>query len=397
MLTIHEEISRAVDTIGRDFKTFRENNEQRWEEERKHRETLERKINAQRLGNQDPGAVEYGADEHKALSNGFRALISGNQAEAAKYFREASAETKGVQMQVGIDADGGYVVSPTFSREMTRIMLEICPFLQVTREVQIEGDSFEEIVDKATPGANWTGETDARGNTATPDVGLFTCPVHEIYANPRLTQKLIDTAKIDVVAWMNEKIAEQLAASEAQAFITGNGVAKPRGITNYPTAAQPDATRPWGTIEHINTGVAGDFPIAANFPSDKLVDVVSSLKAQYRSGAVWLMNRSTEAKIRKFKDGNGMYIWQPGLTAAGQAQLLGHQVVLSEEMPTLANGSLSVAFGNFKKGYTVVRRLGVRFLADPYTDRPFVKLYTYARVGGGVNNSEAIKFLRFGT
>jgi HK97 family phage major capsid protein len=171
---------------------------------------------------------------------------------------------------------------------------------------------------------------------------------------------------------------------------TGNGIAKPRGFLTLDTAATADDTRAWGTLEHVTTGISGSLG-----DTDKLIDLVSRLKPQYRAGAVWMMNRFTAAAVQKMKDGEGRPIWLQGIQSGQPNTLLGFPVIESEQMPDIAVNSLSIAFGNFKKGYTIVRRLGVRFLLDPYTNKPNVKLYTFSRVGGDVNNSEAIKLMKF--
>ena len=193
------------------------------------------------------------------------------------------------------------------------------------------------------------------------------------------------------------KVAEAFAVAEGHAFLNGNGVGKPRGLLTYTTVATPDATRAWGTLQHVATGSAGAFPVASTSvnSADPLVDLVGALKTQYRVGASWLMNRTTAATVRKLKDADGRHIWTDSLLVGQPAVLLGYPVVLDESMPDVAANSLSIAFGNIQKGYTIVRRLGTRFLVDPYTDKPNVRLYAFARVGAAVNNFEAVKLLKF--
>lgn len=327
-------------------------------------------------------------EQCKTLELGFRALLAGNQAKADQHFAEYKA------MSVGVDFEGGYLVSPQLSSDMTRVQLETAPFIGLARTIELTmGDRFEEPVDKDAATAAWVSELQSRSDTDTPNLGQFECPLHELHAMPKASQKLIDTARFDVRAYLMEKVGEAFGNTEVTAFFTGNGVGKPRGFLSYPTAATADATRPWGTLEHVVTGANGAF--AASNPSDVLIDQMAKLKPQYRAGATWLMNRNTAALVRKMKDGNGQYIWQQGLQAGAPSVLLGYPVVECEQMADPATGSLSVAFGNFRKGYTIVRKLGVRFLVDPYTDKPNVRLYSIERVGGGVNNTEAIKLLKF--
>lgn len=357
--------------------------------ERKRLDEIEKRMNRPGYFTEgrgfNPAKLET-EEQRKALDAGVRALLMGNQAEADRQFKG---------MSVGSDADGGYLVTPTFSSEMTKIILETAPIIAMARTVEIEGDRFEEPEDINAAGASWVGEEAERGDTATPKVGLFDCPVHELVAQPKATQKLLDTQRYDVVGWLQGKVGEAFGNAEADAFINGNGVAKPRGFLTYPTAATGDATRAWGTIEHVITGASGAFKAANADPADCLIETVAKLKPQFRAGAVWVMNRQTEAAVRKLKDTQGRFLLVDSLMAGQPKQLLGYPVVEAEQMPDIAANSLSIAFGDFRRAYTVVRRLGVRFLVDPYTNKPNVRLYSYARVGGAVNNFQAIKLVRF--
>jgi HK97 family phage major capsid protein len=223
--------------------------------------------------------------------------------------------------------------------------------------------------------------------------------LHEIYTMPKVTQKLIDTASVDVVQWLIAKSGESFALKEGTAFHTGDGVAKPRGFLSYPTASTGDATRPWGTIQYIATTSSGAFPASSTTvnPADVLVNVQSALKAQYRAGAVWLMNRTTAGVARKLKDAEGRHVWVDSLVQGQPSLLLGHPVEVDEDMPDIGADQFAIAFGNLAQAYTIVEQPGVRFLADPYTAKPHVRLFSYRRVGGAVSNSEAIKLLKFGT
>jgi HK97 family phage major capsid protein len=181
------------------------------------------------------------------------------------------------------------------------------------------------------------------------------------------------------------------AEQEGAAFVNGDGVNKPRGFLNYPQVA--DGTWTWGNIGFIATGAAGAFP-AAN-PTDKLIDLAYSVKSGYRANAHFVMNRATEAAIRKFKDADGNYIWQPAVRPGEAPTLLGHPVAESEDMPNIGAGATAIAFGDFRRGYLVVDRVGIRVLRDPYSSKPYVLFYTTKRVGGGVQDFNAIKLLKF--
>lgn len=295
---------------------------------------------------------------------------------------------------VGSDSDGGYLVPADMSGRITTKLFESSPIRQLANVQTISSDRLEGIEDLDEAAAGWVGETGDRAETNTPRIGKYEIPAMEMYAQPKATQRLLDDAAVDVEAWLTGKVSERLARLEATAFVSGDGVSRPRGFTSYPTAATADATRPWGTIEHVNTGANGAF--AASNPADMLHDLISSLKIGYLPNARWVTRRTVVALIRKFKEATtNAYIWQPGLQAGQPAQLLGYPITLAEDMPALATGSLSMAFGDFRTSYQIVDRLGVRVLRDPYTEKPYVKFYTTRRVGGAVVNFEAIKFARF--
>lgn len=298
-------------------------------------------------------------------------------------------------MSVGSDPDGGYWVPSELSSSITKTIFDSSPIRQIARIVSIETDSFEEILDRDQVGASWVEETGARTETTTPEIGKINIPAREIYCSPRVTQKLLDDAKVDIAAWLSEKISDRFSRSEATAFVTGDGIGKPRGFLSYTTAATSDATRPWGTLEHVPSGASGAF--ASSNPGDALISLLFALKAGYRRGANWLMNSKTTAATRKLKDGQGNYLWQTSVIAGQPDLLLGYPVLAGEDMPDMAANSLSIAFGNFQRGYTVVDRHPMRMLRDPYTAKPHVLFYTYRRVGGDVVNFEAIKLLKFAT
>lgn len=347
-----------------------------------------------------PGGGAFGGtagaspEERKALESAVLALLAGDTAKANRHFGEAKA------MSAGSDPNGGYVVHPVVSSTMTKVMAEVSPVYRLARKVTLTtGDEFEEPVDREAAEASWVSEAGGRDDTDTPQLKLFRAALHEIYAMPKLTQKLIDTSSINVVDWLAGKVGEAFGTTEGAAFHTGNGVGKPRGFLAYSTAATADATRTWGVIQHIATGTSGAFPTSSTTvnPADVLVDVTAAMKAQYRRGAVWLMNRATAGAVRKLKDAEGRHVWADSLVQGQPPTLLGYPVEIDDDMPDIGANTLSIAFANLQKAYTIVEQPGVKFLADPYTDKPNVRLYNYRRVGGACNNTEAIKLLKFST
>jgi len=208
-------------------------------------------------------------------------------------------------------------------------------------------------------------------------------------AKPKASQKLLDDAFVNVEAWLAEKVGEKFARTEATAFVSGDGVNKPRGILTY-TAGDG-----FEMIEQIVSGAAAD--ISAANTADGLINLVMSLKAPYKAGAAFLMERATVKAVRKLKDTQGQYFWQPSLTAGNPDMIMGFPVYEADDMETIGANALPIAFGNFKVGYQIVDRFGIRTLRDPYSAKPYVEFYTTKRVGGGVKNFEAIKLLKCST
>jgi HK97 family phage major capsid protein len=336
--------------------------------------------NAAENGKRHPGEVD--AKAYDSYRDNFRTFL-----------KSGDLEVERKDMQVGSDPDGGYLVPADMSGRIITRIFETSPIRQIASVLTIGSDRLEGMNDLDEADAGWVGETGTRSDTDTPQVGKYEIPVHEMYAMPRATQKLLDDAAIDVEAWLAGKVADKLARTENAAFVTGNGVSKPHGFTAYTTAATADGSRTWGTLEHILSGASADF--AASDPADKLFDVEAAMKPALLAGARWVTRRSVIAKVRKFKSTDDQYLWQPGLQAGAPASLIGYPITLAEDMPALAADSLSMALGNFAEGYQIVDRLGVRVLRDPFTAKPYVRFYTTKRTGGAVVNFDAIKFLKF--
>jgi HK97 family phage major capsid protein len=218
-------------------------------------------------------------------------------------------------------------------------------------------------------------------------------PAMELYAMPAATQTLLDDAVVDIEQWVADEVQVAFAEQEGAAFVNGDGVNKPKGFLAYTTVA--DTSWSWGNLGYVTTGVSGAF--AATNPSDALFNLVYSLRAGYRQNGKFVMGRRAQSLVRQFKTTTGEYLWAPPASADGSASLMNFPVVEAEDMPDPAANSLSVAFGDFERGYVVVDRVGIRVLRDPYSAKPYVLFYTTKRVGGGVQNFEAIKLLKFGT
>jgi HK97 family phage major capsid protein len=294
-------------------------------------------------------------------------------------------------MSVGSNPDGGYLVPPEIEREVGRRLTAISPIRGIAGVREISANVYKKPFMTAGPAVGWVGEADARAQTASPTLAELSFPAMELYAMPAATATLLEDAAVNIDEWLAGEVEQAFAEQEGAAFVAGDGDEKPKGFLDYETIAE--ASWEWGKLGHVLTGAAGAFP--ASDPSDVLVDLVYALKAGYRQNAVFVMNRKTQAAIRKFKDDGGNYLWQPPAVAGGRASLMTFPVIEAEDMPDIAANSLSVAFGDFRRGYLIVDRQGVRVLRDPFTAKPYVLFYTTKRVGGGVQDFDAIKVLKF--
>lgn len=322
-------------------------------------------------------------------------LLHEHKAAFASYIRTGEAgglkRLEGKALSVGSGPDGGYLAPPTVEGEILRRLANASPIRALATVRTISSGTYKKAFSKTGPASGWVSETAARPQTGTPVLAELNFPAMELYAMPAATQTLLDDAIVNIDQWIAEEVESAFAEQEGAAFVNGDGVDKPKGFLAYPTVAE--ANWSWGNIGVLSTGVAGGFP--AENPSDRLIDLVYALKAGYRQNAAFVMNRKTQGAIRKFKDDNGYYLWQAPASAGAPATLLGFPVMEAEDMPDIAADAVSVAFGDFRRGYLVVDRAGVRILRDPYSAKPHVLFYTTKRVGGGVQDFDAIKGLKF--
>jgi HK97 family phage major capsid protein len=295
-------------------------------------------------------------------------------------------------MSINSNPDGGFLVPQETEAEIGRLLSKASPMRQIADVRQVSSAIYKKPFTTTGAAAGWVGETAARPQTNSPIFTEMQFPAMELYAMPAATQALLDDGVVNLDEWIAREVETVFAEQESEAFVLGNGTNKPKGFMDYTKVANASWT--WGNTGYIATGVAGAF--AAANPSDKLVDLIYTLKAGYRQNGRWILNRSTQAAIRKFKDTQGNYLWQPAATADGNASLLSFPVIESEYMPDIATDSHAVAFGDFKRGYLIVDRVGVRMLRDPYSTKPYVLFYTTKRVGGGIQDFDAIKTLKFG-
>jgi HK97 family phage major capsid protein len=395
-------IAEAFDGFRATFEAFREANDQRLDEmERKQSDGVTRdKVDriAQSLDTQKqaldqllltkarpaPGRSLRGALEEREHSQAFEHYIRrGDEAGLRALDRKA--------MSIGSDADGGYLVPDEVDGQIGRRLTALSPIRAIASVRQVSGAVLKKPFAPAGMAVGWVGETAARPQTATPQLAELLFPTMELYAMPAATASLLDDSAVDIDGWIASEVEAAFAEQEGAAFVNGDGVNKPRGFLTYD--AVDEAGWEWGSLGQVSTGVDGAF--AATGASDILIDAIYALKAGYRQNARFVMNRKTQAALRKIKDADGNYIWQPPASAGQAAALMGFPVSEAEDMPDIAAGSAAIAFGDFARGYLVVDRTGVRVLRDPYSAKPYVLFYTTKRVGGGVQDFDAIKLVRF--
>lgn len=302
----------------------------------------------------------------------------------------ATIEMKSFNATTG-DA-GGYALPREIDTVIDATLKGISPIRAVANVVKVGSAGYRKLVTSGGTPSGWASETGGRTETATPTFNEIAPPMGELYANPSASQAMLDDALFDVEGWLATEIATEFARAEGAAFVNGSGTSRPKGFLQAPTAATADAGRAFGTLQYLASGAAGDF---ATNPQDRLIDLVQSLRAPYRQGAVWVMNAATLARIRKFKTSDGAFLWSPSLAAGQEATLLGYPVIESEDMPDIAANALAIAFGNFRAGYVIAERSETAILRDPYSNKPFVNFYAVKRIGGCVSNSEAIKVMKF--
>jgi len=296
-------------------------------------------------------------------------------------------EIDGKAMSTVVGSDGGFLVAPQTAERIKYVLNANASIRSIATVVNIESTSYDFLIDRGDVGAGWATETGAITETATGTLEKITIPLFELAAMPKASQRLLDDSAFDVDGWLAERIAEKFARSEAQAFVAGNGVDKPRGFNDYAKVANASWT--WGNLGYIASGVA-----AAITNVDPIIDLIYALGAAYRAGATFVMNSKTAGALRKLKDADGRFLWSDGFAQGEPARLSGYPVLIAEDMQDIGAGTHPIAFGNFQSGYTIVERPDLRLLRDPFSAKPHVLFYASKRVGGAVTDFAAIKMLR---
>jgi len=329
------------------------------------------------------GSLPAAQIAHKAAFDGY--VRRGDAARLARI------EEKALAVSTNSGADGGYLVPAETEAAVNSALKAISPMRAISGIRQVSGSVYNRPFSTTGIGTGWVAETASRTQTTTPTLANLQFPTMELYAMPAASQTLLDDTIVNIDEWLAEEVRVAFAAQEGTAFVSGDGSSKPKGFMAYDTVA--NASWVWGKLGFVATGTAGAFPSSS--PGDKLLDLIYAAKAPYRANGTFMMSRSTVGTVRKLKDGDGNYLWQPANAPGEWPSLMGYPVAESEDMPVIDSGSLSIAFGDFSRGYLIVDRAGIRVLRDPYSAKPYVLFYTTKRVGGGVQDFDAIKLLKF--
>ena len=288
----------------------------------------------------------------------------------------------------GADDEGGYLAPVEWDRTITSELIQVSPMRQIAQIQPISNAGFTKLFADRGTGSGWVGETAARPQTSTPKFVPLSFRPGEIYANPAATQQVLDDAEINLEQWLAGEVETEFSYQEGLAFVAGDGVNKPRGFLSYIDGGASDEHHPWGNIPVVDAASATDID------ADEIIDMIYALPSEYTANARFTMNRSTQGRVRKLKDGQGNFLWQPTFVAGQPSTLAGYPVTEMPAMPDVAADAIPLAFGDFRRGYLIVDRVGIRVLRDPYTNKPYVHFYTTKRVGGGVQDPTVIRLLK---
>jgi len=312
------------------------------------------------------------------------------QSKAMGAFKSLEA-TKAAATVTSTGSAGGFALPEIIERQIARLSVDISPIRQIATVRTVGSPDYKELFDVNGAGFEWVGEGDPRAQTNTPDLAEVAPTFGMASAKPQASEESLDDLFFNVEDWLISSAAEAMAQGEGAAFIAGNGTKKPTGFLAGPTPlVTADASRAFGTLQFIASGQAAALPTTA----DIFLDMVYGLRARYRANATWVTSKAVLSALRKYKDTTNQYLWQPALTAGQPATFLGFPIVEAEDMPVVSAGTFPLAFGDFREGYLIADRVGMRITRDEITTPGFVKFYVRKRVGGKLRNTQAIKLLR---
>jgi HK97 family phage major capsid protein len=315
------------------------------------------------------------------------------QAQKALEARSADGnrETRATQTVTSTGSAGGFALPEQIERAIARLSVDISDIRSIATVRTCGTTDYKELIDVNGAAFEWLGETDTRNQTNTPDLAEVAPTFGMGSAKPQASEESLDDLFFNVEQWLIESASEAIAQGEGAAFVAGNGTKKPTGFLAGPAPlATADTSRAFGTLQYVPSLQAAAMPTTA----DVFYDLIYSLRARYRKNSRWVTNKLILAALRKYKDTTNQYLWQPSLTAMQPDTFMGYGITEAEDMPVVAANAFPLAFGDFKEGYLIADRVGMRMTRDEITTPGFVKFYIRKRVGGKLRNTQAIKLLK---
>lgn len=385
------QLATKVENLSRTWEHFKSANDERLKQ-------VEQKGIADPLTEQKLSRINQSLDEYKSRLDGVE--ISLRRPGSSATFSKADGEHKAAFMQylkkgresklleleckslsASNDTDGGFLVEKQISQQIIKRIATSSAMRKLASVESISTDVLDVLEDTDTTDAGWVTETEIRKETKSPKFGKKFIRVHEIYAQPHATQRLLDDSRINLEKWISEKVADKFAAVENNAFLYGDGKNKPKGLLFSSSSHN--------TVKEVQTLDSHSISV------EDIMNLYYSLPTEYAANATFLMHRNTLQLLRGLKcPKTGHYLWSPGLADKAPDTLLGAPIMECQDMPLADKDALPIVFADFKTAYRIVDRTGIRMLRDPFTEKPFVKFYATKRVGGDTINHKAVKILK---
>lgn len=386
------DVNKTIEELGRAFEEFKATHTQELKALKQGAGTADIQAKLDKLNADMDRLQRETEDAHTKIAAAQMGIGASAGQKDAEYTAAFQAHMKKGEIQAalnkGADDEGGYLAPTEWDRTITDKLVLVSPMRQICGVQTTSKNAYTKLFNVGGTGSGWVGETAARPETNTAEFAPLTFTTGEIYANPAATQQILDDAEINLESWLAGEVQTEFAKQEGLAFVSGDGTNKPKGILTYVTGGTNAAAHPFGAIKQVNSGAA------AAITADGIIDLIYDLPSTFTGNARFIMNRKTQGVIRKLKDGQGNYLWQPSYVAGQPATLAGFAVTEVPDMPDVAANANAIMFGDFKQGYLIVDRIGVRVLRDPYTKKPYVLFYTTKRVGGGVVNPECLRAMK---
>ncbi len=385
------EIKALVEGMQTAFAQFKAEHTKQLEEIKAGRSGADQEAALAKINATLDGLQKEVEDAHTKIASA--QMGSGGNGPADKEYSDAfRAHFKKGEIQASLNKgaadEGGYLAPVEWDRTITDKLVLVSPMRALANVQPVSGAGHTKLFNMGGTASGWVGETDARPQTNTGTFASLGFGWGEIYANPAATQQMLDDSATNLESWMAGEVDTEFSRQEGVGFWSGNGTNKPFGILTYVAGGANAAKHPFGAIKVVNSGAA------AAISADGILDLIYDLPSAFTGNARFTMNRKTQGVVRKLKDGDGNYLWQPSYVAGQPATLAGFALTEVPDMPDVAANATPILFGDFKRTYTVFDRTGVRVLRDPFTAKPYVLFYTTKRVGGGVHNPEPMRALK---